>query len=203
MSDPQRYDAVVIGAGQGGSPLARTLAGAGRKTAIIERKHVGGTCINEGCTPTKTMVASAKVAYLDRRSDDYGVRNGPVEVDMVGVRRRKRDIVDSFRTSGERRLEGAENLDLLRGEARFTGPKELEVRLQNGETLDLTADDIFINVGARPGGVPVEGIDGVPALNSTTVMELDEVPEHLLVLGGGYVGVEFAEIGRASCRERV
>jgi len=196
MSDPQRYDAVVIGAGQGGSPLARTLAGAGRKTAIIERKHVGGTCINEGCTPTKTMVASAKVAYLDRRSDDYGVRNGPVEVDMVGVRRRKRDIVDSFRTSGERRLEGAENLDLLRGEARFTGPKELEVRLQNGETLDLTADDIFINVGARPGGVPVEGIDGVPALNSTTVMELDEVPEHLLVLGGGYVGVEFAQMFR-------
>jgi pyruvate/2-oxoglutarate dehydrogenase complex dihydrolipoamide dehydrogenase (E3) component len=196
MAQSQHYDAIIIGSGQGGNPLAVALAGAGRKTAVIEREHVGGTCINEGCTPTKTMVASAKVAYLDRRSSNYGVQNGPVNVDMAEVRRRKRDIVDSFRGGSERRLEDAENLDLIRGEAHFTGPKELEVRLDDGDTLQLSAENVFINVGARPGGVPVEGIDAVGALNSTTVMELDEVPDHLLVLGGGYVGLEFAQMFR-------
>ena len=194
----EHYDAVMIGAGQGGIPLARALAGAGRKTAIIEREHVGGTCINEGCTPTKAMVASAKVAYLDRRSADYGVQNGQVSVDMLGVRQRKRDIVNSFRGSGEKRIENTENLDLLRGEAHFTGPKALEVDLAEpgSGTLEITADEIFLNTGARPGSVPVEGLDQVPALNSTSIMELDEVPEHLLVLGGGYVGLEFAQMFR-------
>src|SRR5918999_4105049 len=143
MTPTQHYDSVVIGAGQGGVPLARALAQAGRKTALVEREHVGGTCINEGCTPTKTMVASAKVAYFDRRSTDYGVQNGPVSVDMVKVRQRKRDIVESFRGGSERRIESTEGLDLLMGEARFTGPKELEVRLNRGGTLQLTADNIF------------------------------------------------------------
>src|ERR671928_1453177 len=101
----EHYDAVVIGAGQAGVPLATTLAKAGRKTALVEREHVGGTCINEGCTPTKTMVASAKVAYFDRRSADYGIQNGPVTVDMTKVRRRKRDLVESFRSGNERRIE--------------------------------------------------------------------------------------------------
>ncbi len=196
MTPTQHYDAVVIGAGQGGSPLAGALAGAGHETAIIEREHVGGTCINEGCTPTKTMVASAKVAYLDRRSADYGVQNGPVAVDMVEVRRRKRELVEIFRGGSEQRIEDTENLDLIRGEARFTGPKELEVRLNGGETVKISAENVFINVGARPGGVPVDGLDAVPTLDSTTIMELDEVPEHLLVLGGGYVGIEFAQMFR-------
>jgi pyruvate/2-oxoglutarate dehydrogenase complex dihydrolipoamide dehydrogenase (E3) component len=192
----QRYDAVVIGAGQAGVPLATTLAKAGRRTALVEREHVGGTCINEGCTPTKTMVASAKVAYFDRRSADYGVRNGQVIVDMTKVRQRKRDIVDSFRSGGERRLHDA-GVDLIMGEARFAGPTELEVRLNSsGETVRLTADNIFINVGARPANPPVDGLDSVPTLNSTTIMELDEVPDHLLVLGGGYVGLEFAQMFR-------
>ena len=192
----QHYDAVVIGAGQGGVPLATTLAQAGRNTALVEREHVGGTCVNEGCTPTKTMVASAKAAYFDRRSEDYGVQNGPVSVDMVKVRQRKRDIVESFRGSNERRIENTANLDLLPGETRFTAPKDLEVRLKGGETLQLSADNIFINVGARPGSVRVEGLESVPTLNSTSIMELDEVPEHLLVLGGGYVGLEFAQMFR-------
>ena len=193
----QHYDAAVIGSGQGGNPLAITLAQAGWSTALIEREHVGGTCINEGCTPTKTMVASAKVAYFDRRSADYGVQNGPVAVDMVKVRQRKRDIVRGFRSGSERRIERTEGLDLLMGEARFTGPKELEVRLNgDGETVQLSADDIFINVGARPANPPIEGLDAVPALNSTTVMELDVVPDHLLVLGGSYVGLEFAQMFR-------
>src|SRR5918912_785992 len=196
MTETQHYDAVVIGAGQGGTPLARALAQDGRKTALVEREHVGGTCVNEGCTPTKTMVASAKVAYFDRRSANYGVQNGPVSVDMLKVRQRKRDIVESFRSGNERRIEETEGLDLLMGEARFTGPKELEVRLNGGETLQLTADDIFINVGARPANPPIEGLDSVPALNSTTIIELDELPEHLLVIGGSYVGLEFAQMFR-------
>jgi pyruvate/2-oxoglutarate dehydrogenase complex dihydrolipoamide dehydrogenase (E3) component len=196
MTPAQHYDALVIGAGQGGVPLAITLAQAGRKTALVEREHVGGTCINEGCTPTKTMVASAKVAYMDRRSPDYGVQNGPVTVDMVRVRERKRDIVNNFRNGSEQRIENTNGLDLLMGEARFIGQKKLEVHLNGGETLQLTADTIFINVGARPANPPIEGLDSVPTLNSTSIMELDEVPEHLLVLGGGYVGLEFAQMFR-------
>ena len=191
----QHYEAIVIGAGQGGVPLATTLAKAGRKTALVEREHVGGTCINESCTPTKTMVASAKVAYFDRRSADYGVSNGQVAVDMVRVRERKRDIVESFRTGGEKRLHDA-GVELIMGEARFTGPKVLEVNLNGGATVRLSAENVFINVGARPANPPVEGLDSVPALNSTTIMELDEVPEHLLVLGGSYVGLEFAQMFR-------
>jgi pyruvate/2-oxoglutarate dehydrogenase complex dihydrolipoamide dehydrogenase (E3) component len=192
----EHYDAVVIGAGQGGMPLARALAGAGRKTAIIEREHVGGTCINEGCTPTKTMVASAKVAYVDRRSADYGVHNGPVAVEMPEVRRRKQAVVDDFRNSNERRIEATQGLDLIDGEARFTGPRTLAVQTNDGEELEIGADDIFINVGARPANPPIEGLDDVPALNSTSIMELDELPKHLLVLGGGYVGLEFAQMFR-------
>lgn len=192
----EHYDAVVIGAGQGGVPLSTALAGEGRRTALIEREHLGGTCVNEGCTPTKTMVASARVAYLDRRSEDYGVQNGPVSVDMKRVRQRKRDIVDQFRGGEEKLIGNTENLDWLDGEARFTGPKALEVRLNGGGTVELTADNFFINTGARPASPPIEGLDEVPFLDSTSIMELDEVPEHLLVLGGGYVGLEFAQMFR-------
>ena len=191
-----QYDAVVIGSGQGGTPLARALANAGRKTALVERKHVAGTCINEGCTPTKTMVASAKTAYVDRRSADYGVHNGSVTVDMTEVRRRKRAMVDSFRESGVKRLEATEGLDLISGEASFTGPKTLAVRTNDGEEFELDAENVFINTGARPANPPIEGLDSVPALNSTSVMELGELPEHLLVLGGSYVGLEFAQMFR-------
>lgn len=191
----ERYDAIVIGAGQAGGPLSTALAGAGRKTALIEREHVGGTCVNEGCTPSKTMVASARVAHLARRGSDYGVRTEPVSVDVETVRRRKRDMVESFRTGSESRIaEGG--VDLLDGEARFTGPKEIAVKLAGGETVHLCADLIVLNVGARPAIPPIDGIEDVPYLNSTTIMELDAAPEHLLVLGGGYVGLEFAQMFR-------
>src|SRR5438046_261325 len=123
MNQTTHYDAIVIGAGQAGGPLSTTLAKAGWKTALIERAHVGGTCINEGCTPTKTMVASARVAYLARRGADYGVGTGPVTIDMTKVRQRKRNIVESFRNGSQKRIESTEGVDLLMGEARFTGPK--------------------------------------------------------------------------------
>jgi pyruvate/2-oxoglutarate dehydrogenase complex dihydrolipoamide dehydrogenase (E3) component len=192
----QHYDAVVIGAGQGGVPLSRALAESGRRTALIEREHVGGTCINEGCTPTKTMVASAKTAYVDRRSAEYGVHNGPVYVDMRKVRCRKRAMVDSFRNSGQRRIEATDGLDLIFGEANFTGPRTLAVHTNDGKEFELEADNVFINAGARPANPPIEGLDDVPALNSTSIMELDVLPEHLLVLGGSYVGLEFAQMFR-------
>ncbi len=192
----QQYDAIIIGAGQAGVPLSTAMAKAGWKTAIIERVHVGGTCINEGCTPTKTMVASARVAYLARRAADYGVNTGPVSVDMPVVRKRKRDIVDSFRNGNQRRIERTEGVDLLMGETRFIEPKVVEVRLNNGEIRTLTAKSIFINAGDRPSKPAIEGLDSVSTLDSTSIMELDVVPEHLLILGGGYVGLEFGQMFR-------
>jgi len=190
------YDAIVIGAGQAGGPLSTAMARAGWKTAIIERVHVGGTCINEGCTPTKTMVASGRVAYLARRAADYGVQTGTVSVDMQVVRKRKRDIVESFRNGSQRRIESTEGVDLLMGDARFIGPKKMEVRLNTGEIRTLTANTIFINAGARPSKPPLDGIESVPTLDSTSIMELDTVPEHLLVLGGSYIALEFGQMFR-------
>jgi pyruvate/2-oxoglutarate dehydrogenase complex dihydrolipoamide dehydrogenase (E3) component len=196
VTTTEQHDAIVIGAGQAGTPLSTTLARAGWKTAVVEREHVGGTCVNEGCAPTKTMVASARVAYLTRRAADYGVHTGPVAVDMAKVRQRKRAIVDSFRGGSQRRVENTEGLDLLMGEARFIGPKLVEVRLNGGETRHLTADKIFINTGARSRKAALPGLEGVPTLYSTSIMELDVVPAHLLVLGGGYVGLEFGQMFR-------
>jgi pyruvate/2-oxoglutarate dehydrogenase complex dihydrolipoamide dehydrogenase (E3) component len=193
---PERFDAIILGTGQAGKPLALDLGGAGRRTAVIEREHVGGTCINVGCTPTKTMVASARVAYLARRAADYGVHCGPVAVDMAQVRRRKQAIVDDFRTGSERRLEQAGNVELIFGEARFTAPRLVEVTLRAGGSRTLTADAIFINTGCRPALPTIPGLDSVRSLDSTSIMELDTLPEHLLVLGGGYIGLEFGQMFR-------
>jgi pyruvate/2-oxoglutarate dehydrogenase complex dihydrolipoamide dehydrogenase (E3) component len=189
------YDAIVIGAGQAGTPLAGALADAGRRTALIERTHVGGTCVNEGCTPTKTMVASARVAYLARRAADFGVRTGPVSVDLARVRQRKRDIVATFRGGSERRLAATARLDLLPGEARFVDARTVEVGV-NGATRRLGAEQVFVNAGARPGPATVPGLAGPRVLDSTSIMELGELPRHLLVLGGGYIGLEFAQMFR-------
>jgi pyruvate/2-oxoglutarate dehydrogenase complex dihydrolipoamide dehydrogenase (E3) component len=191
VSPPEQYDAIVIGSGQAGGPLATALAGAGRRTALIEREHVGGTCVNEGCTPTKTMVASGRVAYLARRGADYGVETGPVRVDLARVRERKRAIVKSFREGGERRLKEAPGLDLIWGEARFVAPRTVALDGRN-----LVADQVFLNVGCRPAEPDIKGINQVGTLDSTSIMELDTAPEHLLVVGGGYIGLEFAQMFR-------
>jgi pyruvate/2-oxoglutarate dehydrogenase complex dihydrolipoamide dehydrogenase (E3) component len=196
MVKSEQYDAILIGSGQANNPLSRALAQAGWKVALIEREHVGGTCLNEGCTPTKTMVASARVAYVARRAADYGVHTSPLSVDMAKVQERKRAIVESFTAGSRRRIENAAGVDLLMGEARFIGPKLVEVDLNDGSIRRLTADRVFINTGQRPRRPDLPGLDDVPGLDSTTIMELDAVPEHLLVLGGGYVGVEFAQMFR-------
>ena len=196
MGKPQTFDAVVIGSGQAGTPLSTALAEAGMRTVLIERTHVGGTCVNEGCTPTKTMIASGRVAYLAGRGADYGVHTGSISIDMLKVRDRKRKIVESFRGGNQSRIEKTSNLELIFGEASFTGPKTISVRTNDGSVRELSAENVFINAGARPSRPKLTGIDSVSYLNSTSIMELDTVPEHLLVLGGGYVGLEFGQLFR-------
>src|SRR3984893_4027273 len=196
MPPPQHYDAIVIGSGQGGTPLCQALANAGLRTALIEKIHVGGTCINEGCTPTKTMVASGRVAYLARRGPDYGIHTGALRIAMERVRKRKREIVVSFRSGNERRIAKIKNLDLIYGQASFTGPKSIVVLTSKRGEVHFTADRFFINAGCRPAVPDIPGLSEVPFLNSTSIMELAKVPAHLLVLGGGYVGLEFAQLFR-------
>src|ERR1700749_4504582 len=177
MADVENYKAIVVGSGQGGTPLCQALANAGWRTALVEREHGGGTCINEGCTPTKTMVASGRVAYLARRGADYGVHTGKLRIDMKRVRKRKRDIVDLFRDGGQKRVESTRNLDLIFGEAAFVSAKSIEVTDKKGKQRTLNAEYFFINAGCRPSAPPIEGLENVPYLNSTSIMELAEVPK--------------------------
>src|SRR4030081_279396 len=172
MTSLDHYQAIVIGSGQGGTPLCRSLAEAGLRTALVERSHIGGTCINEGCTPTKTMVASGRVAYLARRGKDYGVDTGDIRIDMRRVRQRKREIVDSFRNGSQKRLEETANLDLIFGEVRFTGPKSMRVRMKDGTQRELSAERIFINAGARPSVPKLDGLSGVPFFYSPFILGL-------------------------------
>lgn len=189
------YDVLIIGSGQSGSPLASAFAQAGRKTALVEMANAGGTCINLGCTPTKTMIASASAAYVTRRAGDFGVEAGSGLVDIRKVRQRKDEIVASFRGGSERRIVSS-GVDLIYGSACFTGKNEIEVKLNSGGTTSFTAEKIVINTGGRPRMPAVDGLDRVPSLNSTTIMELDQLPDHLVILGGGYVGVEFGQMFR-------
>jgi dihydrolipoamide dehydrogenase len=192
----EQYDAIIIGSGQAGNPLAKAFGNAGWKTALIERAYIGGTCINVGCTPTKTMFNSARVAYLARRAADYGVHHGKVTVNLREVRERKQRVVEEFRESGLKGIEKTKNLDLITGNAKFIAPHEIEVQLNDGARRTLTAEKIFINTGGRPTKPPLAGSDEAAMLDSTSIMELDELPEHLLVLGGGYIGLEFGQMFR-------
>lgn len=205
MAAVTKYDSIIIGSGQSGTPLAAAIAKAGQKTALIEKEHVGGCCINEGCTPTKTLIASGRVAYLNRRGPDYGIHSSntkdkanEVTVDMLTVRQRKRNIVASFRNGSVGRLDEA-GVDVLAGEASFADEKNLKYKDSLGKERMVYGQNIFINVGARPAPPRLEGIellDKGRVLDSTSIQELDEVPGHLVVIGGGYVGVEFAQLFR-------
>src|SRR5260370_2162998 len=196
MQQATTYDAIVLGTSQGGRLLPIALAKAGRKVALIERDHLGGVCVNVGCTPTKTMVASARVAYLARRGADYGVHTGPISVDMHAIRTRKQGIVEGARSAFKSRIEATQELDLLLGCANFLAPKTLEVSLKGGQTREITAPLIVIDTGDRPEQLKIKGAESVSVLNSTTIMELDTLPEHLLIIGGGYIGLEFGQMFR-------
>jgi len=198
MSELTNYDVIVIGTSQGGRFLPIEFAKAGRRVAVIERGPVGGVCVNFGCTPTKTMVASARVAYLATRAAEYGVHTGPISVDLHAVRKRKQNMVEGARNYFESLLAAMRevDLDLLRGEAHFVAPKTLAVSLKDGETRGITAPLIFINTGARPKQLTIKGVESVSVLDSSTIMELDSLPEHLLIIGGGYIGLEFGQMFR-------
>lgn len=185
------YDAIVIGSGQAGNPLSQKLADSGWSVALIEQNHLGGTCVNTGCTPTKTMIASAQVAHYARNASRWGVKVGEVVVDLAGIVARKDRVVDQWRSGIERKIEERKTLRLYLGHARFVGPHEVRV---GNETL--RSDRIFINTGARPDVPPVEGLEEVEFLNNATIMQSKQLPEHLLVLGGGYVGLEFGQMFR-------
>ncbi len=185
------YDAIVIGSGQAGNPLSQKLADRGWSVALIEQDHLGGTCVNTGCTPTKTMVASAQIAHYARNASRWGVKVGEVGVDLPGIVARKDRIVDQWRSGIERKIEERKTLRLYQGHARFVGPHEVRV---GDETL--RSDRIFINTGGRPDVPRVEGLEHVEFLNNASIMQLKEVPEHLLVLGGGYIGLEFGQMFR-------
>ncbi|GAB2700722.1 mercuric reductase [Mucilaginibacter koreensis] len=192
----QIFDAIIIGSGQAGNPLARKLAKAGKKTAIIEKRLVGGTCVNDGCTPTKAMVASAKAVYEAQHSVELGVSVSGYRIDMPAIKKRKDDIVEHSRSGNQEDLEQTENLSLIFGEATFTGPKTIQVKLNTGGELQLQAELIFINAGAKTIIPDIEGLDQIDYLTSTTILDLETVPEHILVIGGNYIGLEFSQMFR-------
>jgi len=190
------YDAIIIGAGQGGSPLASTLANQGKKTALIEKTAMGGTCVNTGCTPTKALIASAAAAYNVRQAVKYGVHARNPEVNIQEVMNRKDEIVAMFREGAEKGMENTENLDVIYGTASFSGKKTVEVQLNDGGTKTLSGDLIFIDTGSRTMVPPIEGADQVKLYDNTTIMEIEELPRHLMIIGGGYIGLEFGQMFR-------
>lgn len=189
-------DMLLIGSGQAANPLAVAAANAGKRTMLVEQGEIGGTCVNRGCTPTKTLIASGLVAYLGRRAADFGIDVGSVSVDMPAVRERKRRIVDEWRSGSERSLASADNLEVVFGHARFTGSHAVEIALREGGTRSVSADVIVIDTGERPAPLAVDGEERVTILTSTTILELDEVPEHLLIVGAGPIGLEFGQLYR-------
>ena len=186
-----RYDAIVIGSGQAGNPLSQKLADQGWSVALIEKDHLGGTCINTGCTPTKTMVASAQVAHYARSASRWGVQAGDVHVDLAAVVARKEHVVSQWRAGIKKKIEDRKSLRLYRGQARFLGPQRIRV---GDEELESTR--IFINTGTRPSIPQLDGLDRIDYLTNASLMELRELPKHLLIIGGGYIGLEFGQMFR-------
>jgi pyruvate/2-oxoglutarate dehydrogenase complex dihydrolipoamide dehydrogenase (E3) component len=184
-----KFDAIIIGSGQAGNPLSQRLADLNWKVALVERGNLGGTCINTGCTPTKTMVASAQVAHYARNAAKWGVQAESVRVDLPAIVARKRKVVESFRSGQQRNVDKRPNLHLYRGHAKFISPKQIQV----GADI-LESDKIFINTGTRPETPKIPGIETVPYLTNASIMELQVVPKHLLALGGGYIGLEFGQM---------
>src|ERR1044072_6399195 len=188
MAPAQNFDAIVIGAGQAGPPLAGRLTAAGQTVAVIERKLVGGTCVNYGCIPTKTLVASAHAAHTARRGAEYGVGTGEVSVDMTKVKARKDKVMIGDREGVESWLEGMANCTLIRGHARFEDPHTVRV-----DDQVLRADSIFLNVGGRAVVPDMPGLSDIDYLTNVGILDLDVVPEHLVIIGGSYIPLELRQ----------
>ena len=192
----KHFDAIIIGSGQGGTPLSKKLAKKGWKTALIEMKDVGGSCVNVGCTPTKTMIASAKAIYNIKQSRHLGIKTDGVNVDMPAIISRKKRIVDTFRNGSQKGVEETENLSLLFGKAYFINSTTIEVELNKGGKEILSADKIFIDTGTRPAIPDISGLQETGYFTATTLMEYEQIPPHLLVIGAGYIGLEFGQMYR-------
>jgi pyruvate/2-oxoglutarate dehydrogenase complex dihydrolipoamide dehydrogenase (E3) component len=190
------YDAVIIGSGQAGSPLSRKLTKAGWKVALIEKRKVGGTCINDGCTPTKTMISSAKIANLVKRSSQYGIEVSQPGINIAKVLERKNKVVSMFRNSIEDSMVKDPNLDLIYGKARFSGKNKIAVDTLDGIPAELASDLIFINTGARPKIPDIPGIEKIKYYTSSSILDLDEIPGHLVILGAGYIAMELGQMYR-------
>lgn len=189
----KKFDAVIIGAGQAGVPLAKKLAQAGKKVAIIEKKWIGGTCINDGCSPTKTMIASARVAHLTKNGKQWGVETDKVNINYKTVLARKNKIVESFRGGATKGLENAPNLQIIFGEASFIDNHQILIKSENGESK-IKGDLIFINTGCAPYIPDIAGIKETEYLNSTSLLDLKEIPKHLIIVGGGYISLEMGQM---------
>lgn len=191
------YDAIIIGIGQAGNPLSATLSEQGLKIAVIEREHPGGSCINYGCTPTKAMVATANISRIIRTSEEVGIHSSSPQTDFQKVIKRRDSIVKKWREGIEKKMSETENIDYFFGEASFIGNKQLQIKMNDGkETKEITSEKIFINVGTSPRIPDVEGLDKVEYLTAKSMMELKELPEHLAILGGSYIGLEFGQMYR-------
>lgn len=192
----RKLDAIVIGSGQGGTPLTKKLAKSGLKTAIIEKRWIGGTCINDGCTPTKTMIADARTAYVVKHSYDHGVDVRSFSIDLQKIIARKNKVVQSFREGAQKGLEKTEHLEIIFGEAQFTGDKTITITKKDGSTETISADKIFINAGAMPVIPDISGLDKVPYYTSTTLLDVEKVPAHLVIVGASYIALELGQLFR-------
>lgn len=193
----KHYDAIVIGSGQGGTPLAKKLAKAGFNTALIEKRYAGGTCVNDGCTPTKTMIADAAVAHTVRHAGKHGVHiHTPPQINIQEIIHRKNEVVHRFRQGTEKGIEETAGLEMIYGEAVFTGDKKLHVACNDGNAFDCTADKIFINTGTRTQIPDIPGLQKIPYLTSTSLLDIDIIPAHLIILGAGYIGLELGQLFR-------
>lgn len=192
----EHYDAIIIGSGQAGTPLSKKLAKQGWKTALVEKQYIGGTCVNVGCTPTKTMIASARAVYDIRQAGELGISVGRCIIDMPHIISRKNSIVKKFKEGAREGLEATDGLDILFGEAKFTGKNSLQIAMNNGSTRTLSADHIFINAGARPAIPGIKRLEDIDYFTSDNIMDNEAIPEHLLVIGGSYIGLEFGQMYR-------
>src|SRR5215510_7343579 len=195
MSQAERYEILILGSGAGGKLLAWHMARSGRKTAVVERRYIGGSCPNINCLPSKNEIWSATVAHLARHGAQFGTVTGPVTVDMARVRQRKRDMVER-QIAAHLENYKATGAELILGDGRFVAPKTLEVRLNNGGTRVLAGDQVFLNVGTHAAIPDVPGLQAARPLTNIEALDLDYLPSHLIVLGGGYVGIELAQAYR-------